>query len=402
MMKRILIALIAAFSMQIAFGQHFDYRGSWSGEIDVQGTKLGLVLHIGDFYTLDVPMQGAKNIPVRLDSATPTGIELTIPSLGAKYTGTPFKDTFVGTFTQNGMAFPLTLKRGEFKVMRPQTPAEPYPYETREVSFTNGEAVLAGTLSAPADFDKGSPILLMVTGSGGQNRDEELMEHKPFAVIADAFARNGIASLRYDDRGCFASTGKFAAATTDTLAADALAGVKWLRGQGYTKVGILGHSEGGTIAFMLGAEDGVDFIVSMAGMAENGEATLLAQTVRIAMEQGMSKEMAETFAVQNVEMSRVQGGVWMQRFLELDPAPYIAKVKCPTLVLNGESDLQVLYDRNIPIIKEMLPSATVRTYPGLNHLFQHCTTGAPTEYYNIEETISPEVLNDMILWIKGL
>ncbi len=401
-MNRIFIA-VAAFlfaAAQITAGQ--DFNGTWSGDIDVNGSKLGLVFNISDEgCSLDVPAQGAKGIPAQ-HTISDGSLNISIPLIGASYKGMYFMDSFMGTFTQHGAEFPLTLKRGIPAPKRPQPPSGPYPYSTREVSFESGDAVLSGTLSAPEGSGTDIPVLLMVTGSGQQNRDEELMDHKPFAVIADAFARNGIATLRYDDRGFGASTGDNAHATTDTLAADALEGLRFLRAQGYTKVGVLGHSEGGTIAFMLAADGATDFIISMAGMAEKGETTLHAQTIELAMAQGLDEEQAKLLATQTVAANKAAGDPWMSHFLALDPAPYISKITCPVLALNGEKDLQVIHHRNIPIIRDLLPSATIRTYPGLNHLFQHCTTGSPTEYYTIEETISTEVLNDMVSWIKFL
>ncbi len=328
-------------------------------------------------------------------------MKIGIPMIGAKYEGMLFMNSFMGTYTQNGMEFNLTLKQGNPKPKRPQTPAGPFPYETEEVTFRNGDASFGGTLTKPAEADAGTPILLMVSGSGQQDRDETLMDHKPFAVIADAFAREGIATLRYDDRGVGASTGDLKEATTDTFATDAQAGIEFLRSRGYRKVGVLGHSEGGTIAFMLAAsENGPDFIISLAGMAENGEATLLAQTEKIAMAQGLPEAQAKQYAKQSVASVKATAKPWMKRLLELDPTVYLPKITCPVLALNGEKDLQVIADRNIPIIKDLLPHATIKTYPGLNHLFQHCATGDPTQYYSIEETISPEVLTDMVNWIK--
>ncbi len=381
-------------------GQSFD--GVWSGAIELGGEELLLVFHVNeDKCSLEVPAQGAK-VPAEM-SIDNGSLKIKVPMIGAKYEGMYFMNSFMGAFTQNGMEFPLTLKKGKPAPKRPQTPVWPFPYETEEVKFVNGEASFGGTLTLPAGADTGTPVLLMVSGSGQQDRDETLMDHKPFAVIADAFARNGIASLRYDDREVGASTGDLTAATTETFAADALEGLKYLRSLGYTKVGLLGHSEGGTIAFMLAASDGgPDFIISMAGMAEKGEATLLAQTEKIAAVQGLPEDQAKVYAKQAVTAAKAQANAWMSRFLELDPAPYISKVTCPALALNGEKDLQVIADRNIPIIKDLIPSAVIKTYPGLNHLFQHCETGNPTEYYNIEETISPEVLTDMVNWIKTL
>jgi pimeloyl-ACP methyl ester carboxylesterase len=185
-------------------------------------------------------------------------------------------ESIMGTFKQHGQSFPLTIKPGLLKRNRPQTPAMPYPYQTQEVSFNNGDAILKGTLVIPENASRQTPVLLMVTGSGLQNRDEEIFEHKPFAVIADALARAGIATLRYDDRGFGESTGDVVNCTTEDLKNDAFAGVQLLRSR-FDKVGVIGHSEGGTIALMLAAEKKVDFIVSLAGMAVSGKETLLWQ-----------------------------------------------------------------------------------------------------------------------------
>ncbi len=394
------MTLIISLIVQVAGGQTLD--GIWSGTIEQNGQKLALVFHVNEGECiLEVPAQGAS---VAADMNIENGaVKIGIPMIGAKYDGVFIISSIVGTFTQNGMEFPLTLKRGRPEPNRPQTPRGMVKYSFKEVTFESGDAILSGTLTRPSETDMDIPMLLMVSGSGLQDRDETIMDHRPFAVIADAFVREGIGTLRYDDRGIAKSTGDGRTATTDTFASDALAGLNYLRSLGYKKVGLLGHSEGGTIAFMLAAsEGGPDFIISMAGMAEQGEATLLAQTEKIAVAQGLTEEQGKAYAKQAVAATKAQANPWMVRFLELDPSIYLAKVTCPALALNGEMDLQVIAERNIPIIKELVPSATIKTYPGLNHLFQHCTTGDPTEYYNIEETISTEVLTDMVNWIKKL
>ncbi len=394
--------LLTAWSITAGNAKAQDIEGSWNGAIDVNGSKLVLVFHVEDGKcSLEVPAQGAY---LKAEMGIENGaLKIGIPMIGAKYKGMYFMNSFMGTFTQNGMEFPLTLKRGRPAPNRPQTPRGMVNYRFEEVTFESGDAVLSGTLTRPDETDMDIPVVLMVSGSGLQDRDETLMDHRPFAVIADAFVREGIGTLRYDDRGIAKSTGDGKTATTDTFAADALAGLNYLRSLGYTKVGLLGHSEGGTIAFMLAAaEGGPDFIISMAGMAEQGEATLLAQTEKIAVAQGLPADQAEAYAKQAVASTKATATPWMKRFFELDPSIYLAKVTCPVLALNGEKDLQVIAERNIPIVKDLLPSATIKTYPDLNHLFQHCKTGAPTEYYDIEETISPEVLTDMVNWIKML
>ncbi len=388
---------VAALEMK---GQ--DFNGTWNGAIQANGGELVLLFHIGDGEcTLEVPAQGAK-VPAELGIENGT-LKIGVPMIGAKYEGMYLMGSIMGTFTQHGTEFPLTLKRGRPVPKRPQLPMSPGPYNNTEMTFESGDAVLCGTLTKPDNADQDTPILLMVSGSGQQDRDETLMDHKPFVVIADAFARAGIATFRYDDRQVGKSTGDLTTATTETFAEDALAGLNHLRSLGYRKVGLIGHSEGGTIAFMLAAaEGGPDFIISLAGMAENGEETLLAQAERQILVMGAPEDQAKEYAEQTVASAKATANPWMDYFLKLDPAPYISKVNCPVLALNGEKDLQVIADRNIPIIKELLPSATVRTYPDLNHLFQHCKTGLVTEYYDIEETISPEVLTDMVSWIKDL
>ncbi len=340
-MKRLILFLITmALSLQFSAGQSFD--GPWNGAIDMNGTKLVLIFHVeGEKCSLEVPAQGGY---VKAELVIENGaVKIGIPMIGAKYEGAFMMGSIFGTFTQHGTEFPLTLKRGRPAPNRPQTPmGMVVKYGFKEVTFESGDAVLSGTLTTPENGDYETPIVLMVSGSGMQDRDETIMDHRPFALISDSFAREGIASLRYDDRGCAKSSGDFKSATTETFAEDALAGLNYLRSLGYRKVGLLGHSEGGTIAFMLAAEEGgPDFIISMAGMAEKGEATLLAQTEKIAVVQGLPESQAAEYAKQAVASIKATANPWMKHLLELDPAPYISKVICPVMAINGEKDLQV-------------------------------------------------------------
>ncbi len=275
MKKLILFSLICLASIA-ARAQESGIKGTWTGKLNVFGNELTLVFHFdGEDCTLDSPDQGIKGVPAKLER-TETGIKVAVPSINAIYEGVNMGDSAMGTFKQHGQSFPLTLKPGSMKRNRPQTPAPPYPYQTQEVSFNNGDAVLKGTLVMPENASSQTPVLLMVTGSGLQNRDEEFFEHKPFAVIADALARQGIATLRYDDRGFGESTGDLVNVTTEDFKNDALAGVEFLRKQ-FKRVGILGHSEGGTIGLMLAAEGKVDFVISLAGMVVSAEKTLMEQ-----------------------------------------------------------------------------------------------------------------------------
>ncbi len=399
-MKRIvtIIALLLACALMQAQG----LEGTWHGRGKVGQAGLGIVFHLGQESSMDSPDQGAYGIPAVVDSSYTMGLKVAVPSIGAVFTGMPFKGKISGTLTQMGVSIPLTLEPGDLVYARPQTPQPPYPYATREVSFTNADAVLAGTMAGPASEAKGTAVLF-VSGSGQQDRDESLFSHKPFAVLADALAREGIASLRYDDRGFGASTGDAVNATTLTLSEDAAAGVAYLRSLGYGKVGVIGHSEGGTIAMMLAAgKDAPDFIVSLAGMADRGDSTIFRQAVKTLTLGGADLQQAEAYAAQALSANAAAGMPWMDYFLKLDPAACLPLIKCPFLALNGERDCQVLPEYNLPKIKALCPSADVRLYPGLNHLFQHCETGLATEYNSIEETISPEVIGDITEWVKGL
>ncbi len=421
------VALTAVFSMNAQ-------TGAWTGKFDVSGVELALIFNIGEeSATLDVPDQGAKEIPVEVSRDAVGGITLNVPAINASFKGLLVGKVIAGTFTQHGKSFPMTLTAGAPLIMRPQTPVEPYPYVTEEVSFTNGDAVLKGTLTLPEDCGRKTPVLIMVTGSGLQNRDEEMFSHKPFAVIADAFARAGIATLRYDDRGFGESTGDVVFCTTEDLKNDALAGVKLLRSR-FDNVGIIGHSEGGTIALMLAGEGQVDFAISLAGMIVSGAETLLEQNRRAMKAAGLSDSEVESYChllsdafeaaksksplpsadgyglsdglKQNYQAALSQFRTpYMVYFIGLDLSRRLSGVTCPVMALNGTKDTQVQCERNIEALRAGLPAngkTVIRAEEGLNHLFQHCATGEFSEYKEIEETFSPEVLSEMIVWIKAL
>jgi len=381
-----------------------NLRGTWNGTIENAG--LALVLHLGDSCSVDSPDQGAYGIKADVKSIDEESINIKILLDGAP--SASFKailqnDSLVGKFSQLGAKMPLTLARGPLVRKRPQTPKEPLPYKTEDVTFNDGDITLAGTLCLPDNQDV--PAVVLVSGSGKQDRDESLMGHRPFAVIADALARAGLPSLRYDDRECGGSTGVFAEATTADFAQDAASAVQYLRQRGFSKVGIIGHSEGGTIAFMLaGAEDPADckpdFIVSLAGMADRGDSTLLRQTTKMLMLQGAPQKAARLGAKVMIKQSAKTMGKWGDYFLALDPAPYVSRIQCPVLVLNGSKDSQVIPEFNLSKVEALCPQADCRLYPDLNHLFQHCNTGLSTEYASIEETMSEEVLTDIVDWVS--
>ena len=446
-MKRLFlsIALLGTFVFQ-ADAQRIS--GTWHGEMQLNSLKLNLVLHLdGDSVcTVDSPDQGAKGIAGTVKEITAEKVDVLFPMLMAAYTAELKEGKLVGTFKQRGFTVPLTLEPGDLVRQRPQTPKPPFPYETHEVKIAvpspyGGETergyILAGTLTLPPSFGEGtgaSLCLLLVSGSGLQDRDETLFDHKPFAVIADYLARHGIATLRYDDRGFGQSTGDPSNCTTADFAEDAAACIAFLRStpllgggnKGRLKVGILGHSEGGSIAFMLGAkslptrDDGqgkpfVDCIVALAAPGIKGDSLLVEQTNALLRLNGQPANM--TLKRLRLTMAMQPTNPWYEYFVEYDPSADIAATRCPVLALNGSFDCQVLPKSNLSAIRSLLRlsewSATspyggeteggfYKEYPGLNHLFQHAQTGAATEYGNIEETISEEVLRDIVTWLHSL
>ena len=437
--------------------QETTLQESWSGEINVGTRKLHIGFNIQTLSdgkqacTMDVPDQGAKDIPVEIIKNDSDSLNISITALRAKYKGRKIsKENIEGQFTQNGMTLALNLKPGKFEPIRPQTPNPPYPYATEEVTFKNETegAELSGTLTYPIAYDfhpKGTvPVVLMVTGSGGQDRNEEVFNHKPFLVIADFLAKHGIASLRYDDRSVGKSTGLTKNATTLNNLADAEAGISYLRNlDKFGQIGVLGHSEGGTIAFMMGANKSVDFLISFAGGAANGIDVIVGQNEAAMKQQGVPSILIEQYATAlrilykdrvtgkeiknhgqyvedlcqknnltlpdnfkaNLTKCITFGGEWLTWFLAYNPAEAISQITCPVMALNGNLDLQVLSKDNLPVIKENLPANDkhlIKEYDSLNHLLQHCTLATALNYGGIEETISEEVLNDMATWINGL
>ena len=387
--------------------------GTWSGKLDVGPMSLTLVLHLeqADGFmkvTLDSPDQGAKGIPAKKEYVSDDSLAVAVEMNGATFRARLKDGKLDGTFSQNGFTAPLVLTKGEPEVKRPQCPQPPYPYETEEVVFKNEAdgATLAGTLTWPEGYERNAKeqpaVVLLVSGSGQQNRDEELFDHKPFLVIADYLARHGIATLRYDDRATGASVGgDVQNATTQDFMRDAAAGLDFLRSKkAFSRVGILGHSEGGSIAFMLGAQGKVDFIVSLAGPGVKGDTLLAAQGNRIL---SLSGQPANMTVEKYRQQEAVQQMAWMRWFIDYDPSEDIRQTRCPVFALNGDRDCQVIASQNLPAIRQLLQVTNeqtgsrrlVKEYPGLNHLFQHCTT----EYGQIEETIAPEVLQDVVEWI---
>ncbi len=398
--KQLMLGTVALLTASTINAQNLN--GSFIGKLNAGMAKLTIVLNIADdgTATMESPDQTDQKIPATVDFLSADSVAVSISMLRASYQGRLVGDELQGTFRQSGFSFPLNLKAGTLERRRPQAITGPLPYPTEEVTFRNerDSATLAGTLSVPAGA---KTVLIMVSGSGQQNRDEELMGHKPFAVIADYLARHGIATLRYDDRATGQSVGgDVANATSEDFARDAAAAINFLRKDGrFKQVGVIGHSEGGLIAFMLSAQKKVDFIVSLAGPGVSGDSILLKQMQMggPAGQELTMEQVRETIAAQN--------NAWLNFFMSYDPADNIRHTRCPVLALNGKKDVQVDAEMNLGALRQLLPKnkkTCIKAYDGLNHLFQHCTTGMPDEYGQIEETFSEEVLQDIVEWINKL
>lgn len=444
-MKQISFIILALLFPMSIFAQ---FAGEWQGKLSMGQSELILVFKFAQqdttiTGTLDVPQQGAKNLPIDKIKLNDNKITLTISAIGLRYEGTLNEGdmpTIEGEIRQMGYTFPVTLKPN-IKVNRPQTPKGPFPYLQEEVAFYNSTDgnKLSGTLIKPLMMNEKTPIAVLVSGSGQQNRDEEIMEHKPFWVIADHLARNGIATLRYDDRGIGGSDAiGLTTATSETFKGDALAAVNYLKNKGLKNIGIIGHSEGGLIAFMLGAEiEDLRFIISLAGTAVSGNQILIEQNRLLLEKSGVSTNIIASYCdllkeIYNIKRSNsqfdkeskiaelknkysnlplqmtdniaalLQPQAWIDYFISYDPTDALKKITCKILALNGNKDVQVIANQNISALKQHIPSEqlTTKIYPDLNHLFQHCNTGMPNEYYQIEETIAPEILIDITNWIK--
>jgi len=431
-----------------------DIDGTWMGSLDTGGAKLRVVFHItntedGLKATMDSPDQGMKGLPTTSVTRTGASLKIEARNINGTYEGKISTDlsSIDGTWSQNGGSFPLVLKRttGEaiLEPKRPQVPAKPYPYREEEVTYDNKaqNVTLAATFTIPQGAGP-FPAVLLITGSGPQDRDETLLGHKPFLILSDYLTRHGIAVLRADDRGTGKSTGSFSTATSADFATDVEAGVTYLKTRSEVnphEIGLIGHSEGAVIAPMVAARNkDAAFIVMMAGTGVPGDQVLVAQGEAIQIANGASREAAEKDAAKEREIiklvqtekdqavlekeltEKMKGDVpdaqigmqitqmtspWMRYFLSYDPAIALRKVTCPVLVLNGSLDKQVLPDQNLTTIRKALEDAGNKHFeideiPDLNHLFQTAKTGSPAEYTQIEETMSPIALEKISTWIQ--
>lgn len=460
-MKKSLLFLILFGSISLTAQ---NITGQWNGVLKVQGIQLRLVFHVtktDSIYsaTMDSPDQGAYAIVVATTTFENGNIIFELPNLKIVYNGNLKDGKIEGTFSQAGQTFPMTLNRKAIKktiVNRPQEPKKPYPYYSENVTFKNSNAniSLAGTLTLPEKEGK-FPVVILISGSGPQNRDEELLGHKPFLVLSDYLTKNGMAVLRYDDRGVGQSQGDFKNATSADFATDVESAIKFLKTRkeiDKKKIGLVGHSEGGIIAPMVASTSkNVSFIVLLAGTGIRGDKVLLLQQELISKANNVADDKIKKSLHLNSQIykmiiksendqklvtnltnlmnktldrdstTKIPNGMtqkdfiakqisqvtnpWFQYFIKCDPAKTLEKVKCPVLAINGAKDLQVPPKENLSAIKKALSkgknkNVMIKELPNLNHLFQECETGSPDEYASIDQTFSPTALDIINKWIK--
>lgn len=440
----LLLALLLAGTPGAVAQSGADPAGDWRGILNAGAVQLRIALHLGSESTFDSPDQGVSGSPAQF-GVVEGRVTVTLRGAG-QFEGRLSADGTVleGTYRQGGASFPLRFERGTFApVNRPQTPKPPFPYNVEEVEYGNAAQPglrLAGTLTTPRGAGP-FPAVLLITGSGAQDRDETLYHHKPFAVLADALTRRGIAVLRVDDRGVGRSGAGPPDATTTDFAGDAAAGLVWLRQRrdiDAARIGLLGHSEGAIVAALVASGDPrVAFVVLWAGSGVDGKEIIVDQVRGLAMAQGLPEIVARANAnVQRELLDALLGTAdgaaaksamnavlakyrappvddatvalmdskWYRGFLKLDPAPALRAIQVPVLALLGGKDTQVSAQLNEAPLRAVLAGnarATVEVLPGLNHLFQAASTGAPAEYGQIEQTIDPAALDRMVGWIAG-
>lgn len=440
--------------------------GVWSAPLPVGPTPLTVVLAVeqhGDslYAELDSPDQYSTGIPINKISFSKDTLSFQSKKISASYRGAynSLTDEIRGEFKQGRTKLPLVFQRIAQRpvINRPQTPQAPFPYTVEDdiqLQFEHpklGRIPITGTLTYPVhkrDFN--NILMILISGSGWQDRDEGIMGHKPFAVLADEFTRKGYAVFRYDDL----LPSYFTQCSTFDFAEVANYLVNYFKNNENfktSKIGLVGHSEGGTIAVMVASKNQkVDFVISLAGMMVSAKSTLLYQiqelgeadttlsdaeveaSIRItgelystiekaksqkeAVEEcgkllttyaaTMSKEEKEKIKLTQKDIFSILqnvGSKWFYELFRLNISQNLKKVKCPVLALNGEKDKQVEYQANFQVFRKNLPKKTpfeAISYPEHNHLFQHCTTGMPDEYGKIEETFSADVMRDMELWLN--
>lgn len=436
-----------------------NFVGNWQGKLLIQGSELPIVFHITKIKnqytaTMDSPKQKVFGITVNQVRIVEKVLKIELPGMGIVYDATWQNDSLIGNFSQNGMIQPLDMERMTSAVFegpkRPQEPKPKFNYTIKEITFNNPSAKinLAGTLTLPKG--KGPfPAVVLVSGSGPQDRNEEILGHKPFWVIADYLTRNGIAVLRYDDRGVAKSEGNFKIATSADFATDAQAAISFLRKQkniDSEKIGIAGHSEGGMIAEMVAAEDKkLGFIILLAAPGMNIDELMIVQNATILKAQGATEKDIEAtrqldksiyqtlidepddfeadkklvkllksnLKTSDLSDNQIKTNIkeltspWFRYFISFSPEQFLSKIQIPVLAINGDKDQQVESTGNLGKIETVLKTngnnkVEIHEMPDMNHLFQTTTTGNISEYGDLEETFNPQVMRIMKDWILQL
>ncbi|WP_157971956.1 alpha/beta hydrolase family protein [Pleomorphovibrio marinus] len=458
-----LLILFVVFPIRL--NAQVDLTGTWKGELDLGPQKLPLLIHIeteeGKLKaSMDSPEQNAFKIPINEVLYDGLMLLLRLNNLGASYEGIWNGKSFQGQFKQSGMSFALELVQSDQvteqknQIPKPQEPSPPYPYETLSTTFISGENALRGTVTKPKGLGP-FPAVVLISGSGPQDRDAAIFGHKPFLVIADFLTRNDIVVLRYDERGVGESEGEFESGTTYDFAKDAKAAMEKLKGFEFTdkdKIGLIGHSEGGLITWMLSSENtkhpnfiialappvvpimelmaqqtlditlgaGVDSVmaeeqvrqnrrlyrsVAEADNKEEAVEKLSEAIVQIGIEKGFEGELLDHYHQQMLEAYTQLAEPWFYSFIKMDPEPWISQIKIPVFAAFGEKDKQVEAGSNLAKLIRTLPakrSHKMEIYPGLNHLFQEAETGSIAEYAEITETFNTRVMEEIVEWIKSL
>ncbi len=445
--------------------QSQEIPGIWSGKLAVGGgLSLTIVFKIDQDATgtltgiMDSPDQGAFGIVLDKITYKDNILFINSDAVRGQYNAT-YSDSgwFNGTWEQGGYQLPLSMKKYDKvpEIKRPQTPEPPFPYQVEEVTFDNKDAgiTLAGTITRP-EGEGPFPAVVMITGSGAQDRDEMIFQHRPFWVIADYLTRQGYVVLRFDDRGVGESGGDFSTATSADFATDAGAALDFLKSQNYTdksKLGLIGHSEGGMIAPMLASNrDDIAFLVLLAGPAQPSSELMALQTKMVLESLNMNDKLVSAAVGVNKEIynvlinepddkkatkkikklykvhykeltdneksslgynkNRLDQSIqtllspWFRYFIAFDPMDYLPRVDCKILALNGTNDIQVPYKENLDVLKKLngeKGNITTMAFPGLNHLFQKCTTCDVAEYARLEETFNEDVLKFILSWLDG-
>lgn len=461
MKKKIISFLLCLISLLVSNLKAQDITGNWNGVLDVMGTQITLVFHIQETEnsytaTFDSPDQGAMGIPFTTVEYADGTLTLRAANIGAFFEGLLQADSIAGTWSQGGQSFELNLFRKEVEKrarMRPQEPEPPYPYHEEEVTWDNesDSLTLAGTLTLPEKTGS-FPAVILISGSGPQNRNEEIFGHKPFLVLADHLTRNGIAVLRFDDRGTAESTGDFTSSTSEDFANDVLSAIDFLKSRNeinQDKIGLIGHSEGGLIApIVVNRTNDVAFMVLLAGTGVPGKEISRMQGRTLLDMEVPDREAYNQFIDRSIEIAssnkdlatkrkeltqhyknsgnalinllpegtdivafinqQVEGSLrpWSQFFFQHDPADELRKITIPVLSLIGSRDVQVPPGMNHPPIRQALEEAgnkdyTIKELPGLNHMFQESETGNMAEYAEIQQTFSPFALDEITRWVKS-